>query len=315
MYVPNSYVTMNRIFTEIYRGNLKGVETCLNEGYFEEYKESAKTLIHDAVSNGRYEICELLISCGVDLNERDAFGDTPLLIACEHEYTGIAEMLLKNKADPNLKNSGTPPLEKAVARGDKDTVELLLEYSANVNYSKFTWTSLLQFAIYGNETDIIRILLEAKVDVNEVSQCGTALHVAADQGNKDVIDILVEAKADINKTDHRGRTPILTAVESGHRVLVTTMINHHADINIRDDLGKSLADYLLKFNDNSIEELQRKFFEDEEKDIQMCREERKTSEPPAGMSVTAVSDRPRTETEIAFDEFYRQMNNKKLQLR
>lgn len=196
------------IFTEIYRGNFKGVKEHLDAGFMEKNPKVAKTLLHLAVDLGRLAICGLLISRGADVNEKDVFGNTPLLIACSHEYTGIAELLLDADADPNLTGEAVHPLEEAVVRRDHETVKLLLERKADVNASQHASTSILQLSIFNGDEDVFQTLIDAKADVNRTTECGTALEVAIDQNRPKfaaVIEETIKSAEDVKDAESRPR--------------------------------------------------------------------------------------------------------------
>jgi len=56
-----------------------------------------------AASHGRYDMVELLVAAGADVNARDEDGSTALMCACEHGYIDIVQMLLSHPdCDSNL---------------------------------------------------------------------------------------------------------------------------------------------------------------------------------------------------------------------
>ena len=62
--------------------------------------------IDDKDNSELYEIINILAPCS-DVNIVSKDGETPLIKAIEKQYTHIVEVLLENKADPNLKNPKT----------------------------------------------------------------------------------------------------------------------------------------------------------------------------------------------------------------
>jgi uncharacterized protein len=65
----------------------------------------------------------------------------------------------------------------------------------------------------------------------------TAMVFAARQDCLECVKLLVEAKADVNETTHYGWTPLLTAVQNRHYVLASYLLNHGADPNIANNGG------------------------------------------------------------------------------
>ena len=82
--------------------------------------QTGATPLYTAVEEGHYEICQLLIEHGADVNkcprgewaqELSINQQSPLLLACIKNNTQIAELLLENNADVNLVNErGSSPL-------------------------------------------------------------------------------------------------------------------------------------------------------------------------------------------------------------
>ncbi|XP_048488889.1 oxysterol-binding protein-related protein 1 [Plutella xylostella] len=73
--------------------------------------------------------------------------------------------------------------------------------------SNLGWTPL-HLATYFGHADVVRALLEAGADVDEVNETGdTALHKACFIGNEELVILLLNHKADVNIMNGEGRTP------------------------------------------------------------------------------------------------------------
>lgn len=83
---------------------------------------------------GDIEIIELLISAGAKLESDDIEDETPLSAACAKGKTESAKVLLESGADPfhDLSYYGYP-IQIAAEAGATDIVELLLKYGADAN--------------------------------------------------------------------------------------------------------------------------------------------------------------------------------------
>lgn len=99
-----------------------------------------KNLLHLATESGYSDILFDLVTAGVDINQADAYGDTPLHSAtrygCAYEHKdepGVCasmSTLLELRADPNRKNNvGHAPLHLA---GSQKTAQLLVEHKADI---------------------------------------------------------------------------------------------------------------------------------------------------------------------------------------
>jgi len=106
---------------------------------------SGDTPLHYAVNRRSVELVRLLLAHGAKVNARNSEGATPLLRAVRNDPdSGIASLLLDQKADPNLAGpNGDTPLRFAVRQGRKNLVELLLAKGANPNLRNDQGVTLL----------------------------------------------------------------------------------------------------------------------------------------------------------------------------
>jgi len=82
---------------------------------------------------------------------------------------------------------------------------------------------------------MIKILLEAKADPNAALLSGeTPLMTAVDKGNADAARALVEHGANVNLKESRGgQTALMWAVANKHPEIVKLLVEHGADVRAR----------------------------------------------------------------------------------
>ncbi|NXI66493.1 BARD1 protein, partial [Anseranas semipalmata] len=91
---------------------------------------------------------------------RNYKGETLLHLAAIKGDLGAVEQLLKNGADPNVKdNAGWTPLHEACNHGHKEVVELLLQHKALVNTTGYQNDSPLHDAAKNGHVSIAELLL------------------------------------------------------------------------------------------------------------------------------------------------------------
>ena len=91
------------------------------------------TPLHAAALSNAYGVAEVLLKNRADVNAKGDGGDTPLHYAAFANARKSAEVLLKNMADVNAKgNVGRTPLHAAALSNAYEVAEVLLENGAKV---------------------------------------------------------------------------------------------------------------------------------------------------------------------------------------
>jgi ankyrin repeat protein len=173
-------------------------------------------LLDTITMNGDYDVVELLIKAGADVNFKSVVGwETPLMRAAENGYYEIVVLLLKSGAEVNFKNrNGSIALIKAVDKGN------------------------------GNEK-IVQMLIEAGSNVN--FQCGwreTALIQAAKNGYYEIAVLLIKLGANVNLQDIIGKSALMYAVHWNHDKIVKLLMMAKADLNLQNHFGETASDFV-----------------------------------------------------------------------
>ena len=93
-----------------------------------------KTDIHTAALMGDLKVIHQHIKAGSDLDEKDQYGSTPLIIAATFGKTEIARALIDAGADVNCRNNdGSTPLHIATFFCRTEIVRMLLDNGADKN--------------------------------------------------------------------------------------------------------------------------------------------------------------------------------------
>ncbi len=116
---------------------------------------------------------------------------------------------LKARPNLNVRNRfGDTPLLIAIGRTDEGTVTLLINAGAEINTAnQFGVTPLMYAALY--DAALVNVLLNAGANPNAADDNGrTALMLAAFDGKLEVVNLLVNAGADINARDAKGQSAL-----------------------------------------------------------------------------------------------------------
>jgi len=207
-----------------------------------------------AASQGREEICKLLINNGADVNMAGTLGNTPLQMASAQGRTRIVELLLSNGAKVNERDiRGRTALHDACAcypanywdivsgrpgpNDYDDVIELLIANGANTNAADNDGMTALHLASSYAVVAAVKCLVSHGAKIMSADHIGrTALHYAA-TGRLEIAKLLLSLGADPNARDIEDTTPLHLAVKYGCKDVVELLVHEHADINQRDRNG------------------------------------------------------------------------------
>ncbi|AXK60970.1 ankyrin repeat domain-containing protein [Candidatus Chromulinivorax destructor] len=240
--------------------NVACVKYLLQNGAQVLEKDGFTNVLHIAVLHGYQEIVyQLLLSNPHIVNSLDAQQKTSLHLAAGYGFYNIANILLKNGANPNISSDDDgveTPLLSAIQNNPVSIkmIELLLDSGAKINNRvDHQGISLLGYAI--NYPEIVKLLLQSGADANlpDLDEDGLIkiplLHKAVLNQNVSVMRILLDYRADINALGGiTGGTALHEAVELCSLKIVDFLLQYDADKNILDDQGVTpyeLAKYKL----------------------------------------------------------------------
>lgn len=147
------------------------------------------------------------------LSEKSGIGP-PLAFSCKYNLGFISSLLIKMGANVNDKDVyGNNPIMYTAQNGDLTTTELLLETGTDLN--KWGIKSLYEASINGQK-EIVELLVNRGIDVNSIVYDypkWTVLMAASDAGQFDIVKILVQKGASLDMCDKDGKTAMMIAKE------------------------------------------------------------------------------------------------------
>lgn len=191
-----------------------------------------QTPLIKAAAEGCVEIVQLLLDSEALLDRSNSKNEyNALFKAAEYNRVQTAERLLDYGADINYRNIfGMTPLLIATQKGHYEMVELLLDQDANIEATSIIGKTPLLLALEFQHPDIANLLLEAGADVNQVDKYNhSPLTFAATSGYSDLVSALVEKGADLNLKTKDDKTAALLAQEREHMEIVQFLLDNGAD--------------------------------------------------------------------------------------
>ena len=207
--------------------------------------------LFNAIRNRNVNATRKLLNNGVNVNQEDKEGNTPLYRASEMGHTEAVKLLLSKGADVNkAKKDGDTPLTIASYEGHTEIVKLLLAKGADINKVDKDGETALYVASEGNHFDIVEMLRKAGANVNKADNRGrTPLYVASREGNVSSVRELLKSKnVQVDKVDKDGWTPLMIASQYGAPFCTRALLKAGADPNKSKPDGVT-ALHVASFND------------------------------------------------------------------
>ncbi|EAY04906.1 ankyrin repeat protein, putative [Trichomonas vaginalis G3] len=194
------------------------------------------------------EVLEILILCGIDINSKDKYGNTPLHLAAYGKLKITVEFLIANGANVNARNNvEKTPLHLATKGNGKKVAEMLLCHGADINAKDAKGNTSLCLNAHSFHQKITNILISHGADINSKNNDGwTALHIAIKEDQTEISKILISHGADVNVKENKGNTPLHFAAKHYRQSVIELLLSNGADINPKNKDGKTPLHYAVK---------------------------------------------------------------------
>ena len=241
-------------YNSIRANNLTALRTLATEGADVNTADArGETPLMYAATVGSVDAMRFLLDHGADPNLQNQFGSTALIWSA----TDIAkvQLLLDHGANPNLasKRGRTPLLVGAMSDQSAAIVRLLISKGADIQAKDVIKTTALKAASFGNDTETIKLLLDAGLDPNAVDLPGLSplMMAAGWNGNLDAVKMLLAKGAKINGVSRPvmglptriapskfgNLTALLMSAPFGPPELIRTLLDSGAEVNAKDVRG------------------------------------------------------------------------------
>ena len=186
--------------------------------FYEELVEIEETLtkLHSCAKSNDVEMAiELVLNDGMDVNVAAKRNITPLLWASPAASSLSIKTLIDLGADVNA-----PTFQRSGFALCSDTA--------------------LRSAIYGNNANVVKVLLANKADANIADLKGnTVLHSSTSKRFFNISQLLIDSGCQIDVRNSVGKTPLHSTVRGKNVADVNFLIRNNADANIQDNEGNT----------------------------------------------------------------------------
>ena len=228
---------------------------------------------NDVRRNNYDKIIRLLISHGVNINERDARHKTMFMRwvkSFNPRKKRILSLMLKYGADLNVQDEKGRTafmyaLKQYKDRNWSNDIEFFVENGADLTLRDIYGFTISDYAnFYEVPLEVkpyVGHALQSPSENGTPTQDGNLLHgvlrelrYAADENLvEELVQYLITSGIEVNARDSKGRTPLMLAMaEFPAEHLVPLLLKHGADLSLRDANGFTALNY-AQFNDASPE--------------------------------------------------------------
>ncbi|MCC7119693.1 MAG: ankyrin repeat domain-containing protein [Anaerolineales bacterium] len=191
-----------------------------------------------AITSGDFEIVKSLLAQDPGLIHQKEKGLSPILVAAYHHEFDIANFLAEK--------TGPLAVFEASALGKTNQVMLLTAHNADLlNAYAEDGFQPLGLACFFGQYATAEYLIKAGANINSQSKNSlqvAPLHSAVAAGHANLITLLLNHNANPNVREQNGFTPLHAAAQNGDLQSLRTLLFNGADMTIESRDGKSALD-------------------------------------------------------------------------
>ncbi|WP_265022323.1 ankyrin repeat domain-containing protein [Wolbachia endosymbiont (group B) of Ischnura elegans] len=220
-----------QLFSSIELGSFDMTNLMINEGADIEAKDNkGRTPVLFAIYLGKWHIVHLLINKGANIDAKDNIGRTPLHWAARNGHLSIVQHLIEKGANLSIKdNDGKTPLDLARDKGHNNVVEYLQQTQLGLDRQLLT-------AVQGGNLNEVKdfVVRGASLDTQDSNNGWTPIIYAARGSKWDAVKFLIAQGAKFNNEITYQGTPLHFAAQEGNSNMVQFLLDKGANIEAQD---------------------------------------------------------------------------------
>ncbi len=180
-----------------------------------------------AMAAQRTSLVDLYFAQNLNPNARAAH-DRPLILEAtlQRDWPTVSRLLKAGASVDLADDAGLTPLMAAAMQGDLEAVREFAGGVTNINATDRTGRSALQYAVAGQKTDVVQLLLLLTPDLG--NQSGDLVADALETGNRDIIDLIFNRVSTIPQWTAKTRRALDTAMSAGNSDRIRLLLSKHA---------------------------------------------------------------------------------------
>ncbi|XP_067670056.1 serine/threonine-protein phosphatase 6 regulatory ankyrin repeat subunit A-like [Haliotis asinina] len=227
------------------RGHRQVLDFLVSEGGDVSFRDTEDdSILHVACVGGDVEMVKHLLQMNVfNINSRGKYGRTPVMLAAEFGHIELFYFLVCRGGDLMLVDDNGDSILHVACGGNVKMVKCLLSLDIIPINSRGCRgnTPIMASASRGHKA-VFEMFVKNQADLSLVNEDGNnVLHIACIHGSASIVNLLLLKHAvDINGRGKYGRTPVMLAAEFGHSNVFELLVQHGADVRLRDDDGNNI---------------------------------------------------------------------------
>ena len=211
--------------------------------------------LFEAAQKGNLQHVLALLDRGIDVNCRGPYNYTPLIVAARYNQMEIVRALCDRGAEVNVAADtaeifgewGATPLLWAAKNCHVEMAEFLISKGAGVEWRGGEGDTPLMIAAWEGCLPIVTILIAKGVAIDAVREYdkATALVEAVSRRHLDIATYLIDHGANIGVKDNYGRSMLLLSASSGSFAQVKYFFEKGLSVNDKDRVGSSAIFYAI----------------------------------------------------------------------
>lgn len=238
--------------------------------------------LFEAIAESNNKVIIDLIQTGVNINQKNASGDTPLIIAAWEGNHELVETLLNAGAKIDTKSrEKLTALRYAIETNHTKVSHLLIDRGANINAQDSKGKTILMEAILRGNVEIIEKIISKNVNIltedilghtalNKAIRCRMIkvaeiliqkglkpyqyiLFDAIDTNCIETVNFTIGLVRDLNSPRlSDGETPLMFSIFKRRTEIAKLLIRSGADVSLTNNQGKTALDYAKESKNNEI---------------------------------------------------------------
>jgi uncharacterized protein len=204
--------------------------------------------LFDAAKRGCVSLVDRFLDEGAQVEMRDRFGNTPLLLAAREGHAELVRFLLEHGAEIDRANvAGSTALLRAVDANRGRTAQQLLLAGADPNIANTKGVTPLTAAAFNGDDRLVNLLLAEGADADATDRTGrSAIVYAAAKGFTGIVGALLDHGVAVDARDAHQLTPLMWA--AGHTAdvparaglaTIELLLARDAELDLADDRGRT----------------------------------------------------------------------------